>query len=256
MAGAQSNSFNEIIRKIKEQSSVDVHYFLLPSYNNGNFMDLNSMSRKELDYWRDMNKWVDPSVSFYFHGNKQANNNQITFQFMEKVTNYFKNRKIVLWDKLVYYPENEITLLRSYEGRERGLDKLVEGLFIECTSAVFEQILFTVNTCLDFLRNPVTYEPDAALKGSMMYYLEDERVCDDILHTLEMISVSNSLSQQVTNSVWAQKLSSRSFFDELSEKVNRLQQADIPPNFKKIMEPFVNYVTTFYQKNIERFNTK
>lgn len=165
------------------------------------------------------------------------------------MTGYFKNRKVVLWDCLVPMKENDFTFLRPYEGRERSLDRYLEGIVIVPQAPHFEQTLFTISTGFDYLTSPVIYEPDTSLKAALIYYLEDERISDDLIALFELVSVSNAFNEKVSNNVWAQKMSSRGFFDELTSRSHRIENADISENFKMLLKPFLAYVQNFVDKH-------
>jgi hypothetical protein len=248
MAAAQSHLANEIIKRVTDNYTQPVGYYMLPTYSSGNLTDLSSLSRKELDYWRDLTKYLDTKYNLYFMGPNSLNA-QVTSQFADKMTSYFKNRKMVLWDCLVPMKESDFTFLRPYEGRERNLDRYLEGVVIVPQAPYFEQTLFTIFTAFDYLQSPVAFEPDTSLKASLIHYLEDERISDDLIAVFEMVSVSNAFSDKVSNNVWAQKMNSRGFFEELGSRSHRIENADVPENFRIILKPFLAYVQQFVDKN-------
>jgi hypothetical protein len=107
---------------------------LLPTFPHGNFTDPSSLTRKEIDYWRDLAKLADQKYCFLFNGPSRYPA-QITVPFAEKMTTHFKKRKLAIWDSFPAPNKDtstvNVSFLKAYEGRERGLDKFIEGVLIK-----------------------------------------------------------------------------------------------------------------------------
>jgi hypothetical protein len=166
LANSQSLLVNALLKKLAD-SNLNAEIYVLPTFATGDFKGENPLGRKQLEYWRDLHRLLGKSCKIFFEGPSTISDT-ISNQFASDLQACFQGRQLILWDN--FPPSNNnsnLLFLHSYKGRDPKLFQIFTGVVSNPLQSIGASLI-TISTIFDYLRSPLTYEPEASLKSALL----------------------------------------------------------------------------------------